>query len=120
MKNRSTQYGRLLKSTLMSLLILAGSGVMAGDDWGPFTGPWERYDDNPLLPKSEEDVNMGMCPAPDGLIEHDGKLWMFIYNQDGANTKLAVSENGLEWEYVHEKPILEAQETMYWTKPARS
>ncbi len=100
----------------MVAVMLAASGALAEkDDWGPFTGPWERYEGNPILPKEGDNYRVGMCPGPDSIIKHQGKLWMFIYNQDGHNTKLAVSEDGLEWEYVHDDPILEVTEK--WEGP---
>ncbi len=86
------------------------SAATADDDWGPLVGPWVRYKGNPLLPKAGEKLTTGMCPGPDSIIRYDGKWWMFIYNQDGHNTKLAVSEDGLKWAYVHDDPIFTANQ----------
>ena len=124
MKISLLKSGNLLKTALLPLAVLAASTAPAQDDWGPFTGSWKRYDNNPILPKGEEESHYiptadrgdyeilqgGMTPGPDSVIQHDGKLWMFIYHHEDAGTKLAVSEDGVEWEYVHDKPILKATE----------
>lgn len=86
------------------------SAARNGAGWGPLVGPWERYSKNPILPKAGEKIKVGMCPGPDSIIHYDGRLWMFIYNQDGHNTKLAVSDDGLKWDYVHDKPIFDSDQ----------
>ena len=72
-------------------------------DWGPFVGPWKRYAGNPILSEP------GSCPGPGSIIRYDGRWWMFIYNNNGHNTRLAVSEDGYGWRYVHDRPILTAE-----------
>ncbi len=72
-------------------------------DWGPLAGPWKRYAGNPILPEP------GASPGPGSIIPYDGRWWMFIYNNNGHNTRLAVSEDGYEWRYVHDRPILTAE-----------
>lgn len=72
-------------------------------DWGPLAGPWKRYAGNPILPEP------GSCPGPGSIIRYDGRWWMFIYNNNGHNTRLAVSEDGYGWRYVHDRPILTAE-----------
>ncbi len=82
----------------------------SGDDWGPLVGPWVRHSGNPVLPKAGEPYKTGMCPGTDSIIFYAGRLWMFIYNQDGHNTRLAVSNDGFEWEHIHGgAPIIKAE-----------
>ena len=111
------KYGKFIQGALFLSMLLAVTPAPAEDDWGPFAGPWERYDGNPLLPNnypSEADrgnfkrLDGGMSHGADSIIEQDGKLWMFLYDHKSKGTKLAVSEDGLEWEYVHEKPVIKA------------
>lgn len=87
----------------MIAVMLAAAGVLAGeDDWGPFTGPWERYEGNPII------AELGANPG--SILRYKGKLWMIVYSNEKATTRLAVSEDGYDWEYVHEgRPILEGE-----------
>ena len=76
---------------------------MQDADWGPFVGPWKRYAGNPILSEP------GACPGPSSVIHYDSQWWMFVYNNNGHNTRLAVSEDGYDWRYVHDRPILTAE-----------
>ena len=74
----------------------------ANEDWGPLTGPWVRYSENPII--AEHQAN------PGSIIRYKGKLWMIIYSNEKATTRLAVSNDGYDWEFVHEgRPILDGE-----------
>jgi len=89
---------RAINTAILSLLI--ASAAMADDDWGPFTGPWKRYAENPILEDSW---------GPGAVVRRQGKFWAFPTHPQ-VKTMLAVSDNGYDWRLAREAPILRARE----------
>ena len=68
----------------------------ASDDWGPFVGPWTRYDNNPII-RLEGKETYSIQNGPQTVIRWKGKWWMFLMTSQPMVTKLAVSDDGLKW-----------------------
>ena len=74
----------------------AASPGSATDTWGPFAGPWVRYDKNPII-RLEGKETYSIQNGPQSVIQWRGKWAMFLMTSQPMVTKLAVSDDGLNW-----------------------
>jgi len=99
-----------IKTTLaisgMALVFLA-DGV-AGEDWGPFVGPWKRYDKNPII-RLEGKETYSIQNGPQTVIKWKGQWHMFLMTSQPMVTKLAVSDDGLTWNRPHHEYLLKPE-----------
>jgi len=77
----------------------------AGDDWGPFAGPWVRYNRNPII-RLEDKETYSIQNGPQTVIRWKGKWYMFLMTSQPMVTKLAVSDDGLTWKRPHHNYLL--------------
>jgi predicted GH43/DUF377 family glycosyl hydrolase len=73
-------------------------------EWGPFVGPWQRYDKNPVI-KLEGKEYYSIQNGPQSVIQFNDKWYMFLMTSPPL-TKLAVSDDGLIWTRPHHDYLL--------------
>lgn len=77
-------------------------------DWGPFVGPWTRYDKNPII-KLEGKETYSIQNGPQSVIRWKDKWHMFLMTSQPMVTKLAVSDDGLTWSRPNHKHLLKPE-----------
>lgn len=95
------------------LLTMMGPSVSTGEerDWGPWAGPWERHENNPII-RLEGKETYSIQNGPQSVIRWNGKWHMFLMTSQPMVTKLGVSDDGLVWERPHHDYLLKP--TMEW------
>ena len=83
----------------------------ATGSWGPFMGPWTRYAKNPII-RLEGKETYSIQNGPQTVIEWKGRWLMFLMTSQPMVTKLAVSDDGLEWKRPHHDYLLKPE--MSW------
>lgn len=102
----SKAYLELSKKILTSAKTI--SKVEATDSWGPFVGPWVRYDKNPII-KLEGKETYSIQNGPQSVIRWKDKWHMFLMTSQPMVTKLAVSDDGLTWSRPNHKHLLKPE-----------
>ena len=77
-------------------------------DWGPFVGPWMRYDKNPII-KLEAKETYSIQNGPQSVIRWKDKWHMFLMTSQPMVTKLAQSDDGLTWKRPHHDYLLKPE-----------
>jgi len=101
----------LLVAVTVAMPIIAQETPTDLKDWGPFVGPWKRYEKNPII-KLEDKETYSIQNGPQTVIQWQGKWYMFLMMSQPMVTKLAVGEDGLTWERPHHNYLLKP--TMKW------
>jgi len=77
-------------------------------EWGPFVGPWERYDKNPVIGLEERET-YSIQNGPQSVIKWKDRWYMFLMTSQPMVTKLAVSDDGLTWRRPHHNYLLKPE-----------
>ena len=77
-------------------------------EWGPFVGPWVRYEKNPII-QLEGEETYSIQNGPQSVIQWNGKWHMFLMTSQPMVTKLAVSDDGLTWTRPHHVYLLKPE-----------
>jgi len=77
-------------------------------EWGPFVGPWERHDKNPVIGLDDKET-YSIQNGPQSVIQWKDKWYMFLMTSQPMVTKLAVSDDGLTWHRPHHNYLLEPE-----------
>lgn len=108
-------YARVTRLTTLAVILLAGVRCSGGDtvqkgseEWGPFVGPWKRYDKNPII-KLEDKEPYSIQNGPQTVIQWKDKWYMFLMTSQPMVTKLAVSDDGLSWKRPHHDYLLKPE-----------
>jgi len=88
--------------------VTALPGRAADEDWGPFVGPWKRYEKNPII-RLEGKETYSIQNGPQTVIRWKDKWVMFLMTSQPMVTKLAVSGDGLTWKRPHHDYLLKPQ-----------
>jgi len=78
------------------------------DTWGPFVGPWKRYEKNPII-KLEGGETYSIQNGPQSVIQWKDKWTMFLMTSQPMVTKLAQSDDGLTWKRPHHDYLLKPE-----------
>ncbi len=60
-------------------------------EWGPFVGPWVRYEKSPII-RLEGKETYSIQNGAQSVIQWSGKWYMFLMTSQPMVTKLAISE----------------------------
>jgi predicted GH43/DUF377 family glycosyl hydrolase len=82
-----------------------GGSQAADEDWGPFVGPWKRYEKNPII-RLEGRETYSIQNGPQTVIRWKDKWYMFLMTSQPMVTKLAVSDDGSTWNRPHHNFLL--------------
>jgi pimeloyl-ACP methyl ester carboxylesterase len=63
-------------------------------DWGPFVGPWERHEENPIV-RLEDKETYSIQNGPQSVIKWKDKWGMLLMTSQPMVTKLAHSDDGM-------------------------
>jgi len=77
-------------------------------EWGPFVGPWVRYEKSPII-RLEGKETYSIQNGAQSVIQWNGKWYMFLMTSQPMVTKLAISEDGLQWKRPHHGYLLEPE-----------
>ena len=76
--------------------------------WGPFVGPWQRYDKNPIIGLENKET-YSIQNGPQTVIRWKDKWHMFLMTSQPMVTKLAQSDDGLSWKRPHHNYLLKPE-----------
>lgn len=105
---------------LLTIVLLLTFALPAmADDWGPLTGPWVR-ESRPIITATNVEESGGEIGIQCGtnLLQFQDKYWMLLLTPTrrfGYTTKVAVSDDGLEWRRESYAPLL--QRKYKWEGP---
>ena len=77
-------------------------------EWGPLVGPWTRHAKNPII-RLEGKETYSIQNGPQTVIQWKGKWYMFLQTSQPMVTKLAVSDDGLQWSRPHHDYLLKPE-----------
>jgi len=77
-------------------------------EWGPFVGPWTRYEKNPII-RLEGQEMYSIQNGPQSVIRFKGKWHMFLMTSQPMVTKLAASDDGIGWQRPHHDYLLKPE-----------
>jgi len=86
-------------------ILITNVAAGADPDWGPFVGPWRRYEKNPII-KLEGKETYSIQNSPQTVIRWKDKWYMFLKTSQPMVTKLAVSDDELNWKRPHHDYLL--------------